>query len=266
VDGPVTTWARGARVRRDGRFVHVRFVPQKGSPPEDEAFGVACVALESLVGEATMARSIGTFDVDAPGLLQRWFGTAAKNTQPLAEVRDAVEREIESIRGELPSVPRAQHDDGTNYAGTVYRVDGPPPENHRGTSDVMVATYLLPDLFEATRRPRFFSTSFSRCGETFCYVKFDPAGALEAPQLVARFEAIDAALRDAAVGCAVGRAFGHRYGYVDVAVTNVARAVEVLRGMEDLPKRAWLLFHDCELLDEWIGIRDDAAPPPGTPG
>lgn len=39
-------------------------------------------------------------------------------------------------------------------------------------------------------------------------------------------------------------------------------AIRRLLAEGNVPKRSWLLFHDCELRGEWIGIHDDAPDPP----
>jgi len=56
------------------------------------------------------------------------------------------------------------------------------------------------------------------------------------------------------VGGVVGGGTGRRYSYIDVALTDVDRAIAALKpAMRNgaIPKRAWLQFHDCEWRDEW---------------
>ena len=71
-------------------------------------------------------------------------------------------------------------------------------------------------------------------------------------------------MRREEVGCYVGGGTGLRYSYLDLALTDVARAVVIMRVLREgnIPKRTWIQFFDTDLQTEWVGIWDDAPPPP----
>jgi hypothetical protein len=116
-------------------------------------------------------------------------------------------------------------------------------------------------------RGRPDSSSFSRSGERFCFVKIDGSQNLEQMTFADREEmeiALDRVLKPARVGCVVGGGTELRYSYIDLALTDLDAAAglvrEALRAGR-IPRRSWLLFNDCEWEDEWVGVWDDTPPP-----
>ena len=72
-------------------------------------------------------------------------------------------------------------------------------------------------------------------------------------------------LRPARAGCVIGGGTGLRYSYIDLALTDVRRGSDLVRQRlraGNVPKRSWLLFHDCEWAREWVGVWDDTPRPP----
>jgi hypothetical protein len=118
------------------------------------------------------------------------------------------------------------------------------------------------------RRMVFASRCHSRANEWFCYLKVDAANVPTEHRVDfrARLEdAIDPVLRQAGVGCSIGGGSGVRYAYIDLALTDVGRAMQIARHLLPglgIPLRSWLLFHDDELADEWIGVYRQTPPPP----
>ena len=114
----------------------------------------------------------------------------------------------------------------------------------------------------------FCSERFSRCGETFCYVKIDGSQGLGEGGFADRLEieeALDTVLKPAKLGCPIGGGTGLRYSYVDLALTDVDTGIQVIRQRLQagkLPRRSWIQFFDCDLVAEWVGVYDDSPPPP----
>ena len=91
----------------------------------------------------------------------------------------------------------------------------------------------------------------------------DPAAGRE------RWEtAIDEALVPAGLGGTIGGGTGRRYSYAELALADVDRSLPVLRERiqaAGVPSQSWLLFHDSELAEEWVGLHGATTPPPGKP-
>jgi hypothetical protein len=147
-------------------------------------------------------------------------------------------------------------------------------DDYAGRDDLFFVATCEPELFQAAMNDRVFhSPRFSRAGETFAYLKIDRSGDESrgvapidsADARGAIEEAVNATLGEHGLGCTTGGGTGMMYAYVDVALTDVRRAIPVLRDLfrrRCVSRRAWLLFFDPELAEEWIGIHDDTPPPP----
>ncbi|HEY2252163.1 MAG TPA: hypothetical protein VGH74_13915, partial [Planctomycetaceae bacterium] len=113
----------------------------------------------------------------------------------------------------------------------------------------------------------FDSARFSRCGETFCYLKIDGSEGLDGSVFSDRGEiedAINAVLRPAKLGSSIGGGTGRRYSYVELALVDVDRAWQEMRLVLQeghLTPRTWLLFHDDERQYDWQGLYDDSPEP-----
>jgi hypothetical protein len=176
--------------------------------------------------------------------------------------------------------PPAEDDDDdlrpAGYAETeeryhIYRAEPDPADDYPERTDVVTVVTRAPELFEATCNGMAFdSEDFAQRGELFCYLKLDGATAegMRFPDRDAVENAIEEALRRSDAGWLLGSATGLRYSYVDLAVTDLDRAIEALRltlQAGGVPRRTWLLFFDTEREDEWVGMWDDSPPPPNWP-
>src|SRR5690606_29317601 len=114
----------------------------------------------------------------------------------------------------------------------------------------------------------FFDERFSRLGDKFCYLKLDGSQGVEDERFADKGEiedALDALLRPAGWGCQIGGGTGLRYSYIELALRDCEQALPAIRGLlagGNVPKRSWVLFHDCEQATEWVGVYDDSPPPP----
>ena len=107
----------------------------------------------------------------------------------------------------------------------------------------------------------FYSERFSRHGESFCYLKIDGSEGLDQDggfsDRGSIEEAIDEVLIPARAGCVIGGGTGLRYSYIDVALSDAAAAIPLIRRRlraGKIPWRTWLVFFDAPLAHEWVGI------------
>ena len=78
-------------------------------------------------------------------------------------------------------------------------------------------------------------------------------------------ESVNQALIKEQLGAVVAGGSGRFYSYIDLALTHVTAAAEVIRDVLQRgkqSKRSWLMFFDVALWDEWIGIWPDTPAPP----
>ncbi|MBS0265963.1 MAG: hypothetical protein JSS02_28790 [Planctomycetes bacterium] len=232
-----------------------------GTDPE-QASNMAFVASEALLGEEIFDHWIGLFDtVDSVPEGQTAF--------PIAELRDRVTALIKTIQTEkMPDRPWYQIDTAEGAPWSVLELDSEPVDDCYGQEDILIAVTLCPELVENTHSNfSFFSGRFSRCGETFCYLKIDGSDGLDDSKFGDRTEiedALNSVLRPAKLGTNIGGGTGHRYSYIELALTDVDAAwqkiQQVLREGQ-VPVRTWLQFHDDELAGQWRGLYDQTPAP-----
>jgi hypothetical protein len=115
---------------------------------------------------------------------------------------------------------------------------------------------------------RFHSKRFSKFDEKFVYLQIPEAG--ENSTFVERRgkleDALNAELKKAQLGCVFAGGWGPPdTGYIDLCVTNVDRAIPLIRTVcrkFNLSHKTNLRFYDCDWLYEWVGMYDDT-PVPG---
>lgn len=221
-------------------------------------------------------------------LLDKWIGHVgpaeddeAIATRPSAAVVPAerlkatVDAVIAAVREQLPPLPRHATAAAIGEDGEWISYSLTPPdeaEDYARWYDQYVGVTAEQALIFATRSgASFCSDRFSRVGETFCYLKIDGGDGLDPEHFADRGEvedAINAALITAKLGCVVGGGTGRMYSYIDLALTDVHAAIDALRGVlrrGNINHRSWLLFHDADLVNEWVGLYDDAPAPPPDP-
>src|SRR5262249_30135095 len=130
--------------------------------------------------------------------------------------------------------------------------------------DLFVGKSMNPPMWQAAHSGTMFcSERFSRPGEMFCFLKVDGTEDLSGMRFADKSEmedALDTVLKPADLGCCVGGGMGHRYAYIDLALLDAERGIQVLRERlraGKVPKRSWIQFFDSELAAEWVGIFDD---------
>ncbi|HZI12713.1 MAG TPA: hypothetical protein VE153_20190 [Myxococcus sp.] len=256
----------GGRTPRDLRvqlrqnawgLVQVCFRSRAFTGPDDlEGRKLAVALLEALAGEQLVDRWVGEVTLERTPWFSVTFGGAWAPLEFLTRrLRGAMVQHLDG----LALKPRWE-------ARTWTLMGREPGPDALGREDVVRARTCVPDLWMNAHSPLpFDSCRHSRVGETFCYLKlegpehghFEIPGALE--------ESLHAALVEARCGGVVGAAKGLEHGYIDLALTDVPRALELLlpRLREArVPLRSWLCFFDDELGDEWVGVHEATPPPP----
>lgn len=222
-----------------------------------------------LVGDELFDDWIGAVDViPAPkGALRVLSPARADATLSLADALPSVEAALRGAYAELPDAPYRIVSERAKW--TLFEANPGAELDYPEQDDIALASTLIPEAMKCfLERSRFSSKRFSKHGECFAYVKVDATreSADERHALrVGLEEALGRALLAAKIGCVVGAGLGVRYVYVDVALENVTRGVElvrdVLRRLRVHP-RSWILFCDATLSREWVGVWDDTPPPP----
>jgi len=253
----------------DGKRIDLcYFLPGLTARDAELAQGAAFVATESLLGEEMLDRWIDTIDVAAT----RKFSPGEGRPLPLDRMQPTVTALIGSLQEQLPSEPTSRLVDGVEWAGFEMHPEEADAD-YAARNDLYVAVSGRPDVFTAAHRGSVFdSQCYSRFDETFCYLKIDAESGLEGCQYQGRDEleeALNNSLRTANLGCCFGGGTGLAYSYIDLALTDVRRAAELIRGILQparIPRRTWLQFFDDTLAHEWIGIYPDSPPPPISSG
>jgi hypothetical protein len=243
----------------NGNRVDIMFgTPRPGDPDAD--FGHYFVATETLLGEEVLDKWVGAMEVVPLA--------EVAGGRPIQELRSVADDVIRQIQESMPTDPCwrfSQEAQWTLFCLEPGEADGDYPDQ----SDMFVGKSLNEPLWRTTHSGiPFCSARFSRRGETFCYVKLDEREGLDEEKFADKSEiedAIDAALVREGVGCHIGGGTGRRYSYVDLALTDVDRGVDVVRRVlsdGNVPRRSWILFFDEEWSREWVGIYDDSPVPP----
>jgi hypothetical protein len=240
---------------------------------DEQAMNDAFVATETLLGEECLDRWIGLVEVEPMAKKTGVFGMfRSKEAKPvglipLERLHDTVTSVMESIREQLPPTP---HCDWTKDAEwTLWELTPPSMDDCPEQRDLFVARSPNPGAWTAAHSSDlFYSGRFTRCGETFCYVKIDGSEALDATHFADKAEiedALDEVLVPARLGCQIGGGTGQCYSYIDLALIDLDRGLDAVcqrLRQGNVPKQTWIQFFDTDLVCEWIGIYDDTPPPP----
>jgi hypothetical protein len=245
--------------------------PQCPQPGNEEHLYQAFVAAESLLGEETLDTWIGAIDVE-PLPKTGFMGRFRKQNRladparlaPVEQLRGIVDALIAQHVNQLPSQPSWRVLDESKWS--LCELNPQAADDYSGRDDLILAIAARPEIIEASVSGPFSSRRFSRCGETFCYVKLDrPEDADPLKYREPLENAVNARLAPASLGCVIGGGTGIRYSYIDLAITDLHRSVAAVREAlreQNTPLRSWIQFLDGELAAEWVGIHGEAPPPP----
>ncbi|MCA8911067.1 MAG: hypothetical protein KDB82_05150 [Planctomycetes bacterium] len=219
----------------------------------------AAIAAEALLGEESFARWIGRIDVSSREDGSGWG--------PLSDLHKLVFAQVEVIDDTLFKTPLVLNVDRLQWS--LWRLSPPKKDEYPRQQDLIMGSSALDSMSACAQLGQSFdSRRYSRAGETFCFLKFDGEGRKIAQRMDERKvveDSINEALVAAELGVVVGTGTGKKYSYLDLALTDLNKAIpEIVKQMRaaKVANRSWLLFHDAHLADEWIGIHEDTPPPP----
>jgi hypothetical protein len=229
--------------------------------PADKQQVTAFVALETLLGEEVMNRWIGSISHRVVTIFP--FGSVT-GSDLLGKFRVLLEKQ----KAMLPNQP--WHEESDDQKWSVFEMKPNTSAEDfffRDDQYTQVSAYTAMHKC-VVNQMSFDSIRYSKYGEVFCFLKIDGIGGLPEWGFKDRGDiqdAVEAVLRPARLGAVVGGGTGHRYSYIDLALTNVVDAAPLIREALQrggIPTRTWLLFMDEELANEWIGICPNTPPPP----
>jgi hypothetical protein len=243
-----------------GRKIDLAFAfPQQPHLDEQTANNAAFVATETLMGEHVLDTWIGGI-----GLIE---GKSPNRPLPMDRAQATVGALIQSIQEQLP--PTKLHDIGVGEDWSNVQLEPDQADDYPGRNDLIVASTQSIDLFRAAHSGMIFTSScHSRFGEIFCYLKIDGTDVPREHFVEFRSQIEDTLnpqLVQAGVGSCIGGGSGIRYSYLDLALTDISKAVPIIRQVlssRRVPLRSWLLFFDDEFSREWIGIYAQTPEPP----
>jgi hypothetical protein len=226
----------------------------------DGACDAAEAVCESLLGEERLDDWVASVDVVAlpkrPSLPV--LGAPASASFPLAELSAALDAAVAGLYAGLDAVPLHACERTQGWAMLETE-----PSSRVGSRqpDLVMATTFVPEMLKSfLQGDPFSSRRFSRAGERFAYLAVDGEGKSPAARLPFRRaveDSLDRELSRAALGCVVGNGVGVHHDYINLALTEVCRGVELVRDVARrmaAPQRSRILFCDSDWADEWVGV------------
>ncbi|HEY6727576.1 MAG TPA: hypothetical protein VI197_26250 [Polyangiaceae bacterium] len=262
----------GARVRAGitrGHLIDVVVYLAGSSDSSDVRAGHAAeLAVEGCLGERVVDDWVSAIS-SAP----------LPRSGPIRLIQDNEELARTFALPELPAaVERAVH--GVQLALFDERLDAAAPRNDwvmfeveegdggsEAQADLLLASTFLPEMLKCfLEGSPFSSIRFARHGERFAYLKYASGGDLRerVGERQALEDALDSGLRAEQLGCVVGNGVGRRHCYVNLALSDVDRAlgaIEHVARRAGLPHESWILFCDTEWHFEWVGVWEHTPPP-----
>ncbi|TNE89602.1 MAG: hypothetical protein EP330_10550 [Deltaproteobacteria bacterium] len=254
----------------DHRRLDLSFYCDKLTPGDAKHARLAGFATELMLGEREFYRWVGDIRIDEsesdePSFIGRFFTKSSRQGRAMSELGRALaahrndQRQRRVELSNLWNQPWAERDYRTQEA-----------EDYSGHADMYAAKTPLPEVWDAAYSPEpFFSECFASAH--FCYLKVDNQG--DARSQLQSAEAMAGVLQETlamrGLGGVTGVGEGRRYHYVDLALDDVAKGIDVIRDLLQPANphlRSWLLFHDAEWADEWIGLFEESPPPPSWAG
>jgi hypothetical protein len=259
--------------RGDQQRVDVIYTsPAVADAKDSDANNAAFVATESVLGEKCLNNWIGAIEVAPPRRNghKSLPGGGPKESpafRGLDGLKETVDALIGSMREQLQPRPHWQWVEGAEW--TMWQLQPDQADDYCEQQDLFVGKSANVEQWTAAHTGGIFTSErFSRCGETFCYLKIDGSEGLGEGGFTDKAEiedALDAVLKPGKLGCHIGGGTGLRYSYIDLALTDVDRGIQAVRQRLQAgkaPKRSWIQFFDSDLAAEWVGVYDNSPPPP----
>lgn len=247
----------------DYNCINVTYIQDQFSAESESDLHTSFVLTESLLGEELLDRWVGSIDV-SPAAVE-----GGGEMFPLQELQDRFSSELVNVVATLPELPWYEREIGEEWSG--YQLDPEEADDYPGQEDLIAGITADPNMVEnILAGVPFDSIRYSAHNELFCFLKIDSSDGMEETGFPSRSdleEAIDAKLRPAGLGAVIGGGSGRRYAYVELALTDVPEAWDVIADLLEeasFPDRTWLLHHDDDLKGLWYGLYEDTPEPPGT--
>jgi hypothetical protein len=248
--------------------------PGISSEEDREAHNAAFVATEVLFGEQLLDQWVGAIEVmplKKPSVLTALFGrreAEPKHFLTLGRAKETLDAVVQSIRDQLSPEPHLTWDD-ENSLWHSWELQPVEAEDYPRQSDLVFARTFSPDFWLAAHNEtNFFSQRFSRAGEKFCYLKIEGLKDWKDCEFADKLmieDAVNETLKASGLGCVLGGGVGVRYSYIELALVDLIGGIQAIQNRlraGKVPKQSWILFHDSDLVAEWVGIYDDSPPPP----
>ena len=235
-----------------------------GARAESEA---AEALVQLLVGEELFERWIGKVSATPTArggpLTVLNTRTEEQAALPIEQLLETVHAAISGLQLGLSALPSdARADDWF-----AFELAPEPASDYAAQDDLVFCSTRTPELKKSFLRAEpFFSGRFSNGGALFAYLKYESPEPDTAFRLAerTRFEAALSSSLSPAQGLVLGVGLGIRYGYIDLAVTDPdcveQRLLPALRAA-GIGRRAWLLFCDSELEQDYVPVHSDSPPP-----
>lgn len=252
-----------------------RLVDLAGSGRSDGEFiaGQSGVVFSVLLGEAMDRDWLGETTArikPAPPLSERLTSLvrpAARDVTWLARFRNEAEDIVRSFEDERPTVPFSELPMTVEEFSTVRLSPRAPDRARRRDATLYQTRYRV---LTATRLAgeRVTAPRFTRFGEAFVGVKISlvPPTTLNDPaELVSLGSRLEERLMETRTGGVVARAVGLEHVYVDLALTDLAKALPEIRGSldrEGVRSPAWLIFDEAGLEDRYVPLTPHTPPTP----
>ena len=235
----------------------------------------ALMAVEMILGEQIPSRWLSKVEFVAPP--KKKLGIFKQPLKGFHEMEDlnfeANEHVQDIVEDILPQEEFYKMEFATGFDSSGWSVLKGEPEEGKDDypyqSDLLTGISCCQDVFQATHCAiPFFSCRFSKFNERFCYLKIDGTDSFENCSFKDRAEieeSVHKALMACDAGCVIGGGTGLKYSYVEMAVADMDKAIAELKKLlqeAKITSKTWLLFHDADMINEWVGIYDDTPEPP----
>lgn len=247
-----------ARVRAGfvrGHLLELRvFLPGgTGSATEQDA---AQHLVRLMLGEELLERWIGRVSVTATvrhgplNVLNSRTGDAS--ALPLPSLAETVQRAIRGLCDGLTELAASPTADWF-----AFELEPDADADYAAQDDLVFCSTRLPESKKAfLRNEPFFSGRFTNSGALLTYLKYESSES-SATARVSERTSLEGVIRqalDERQGVIVGLGLGLRYAYIDLALTGpdcVSERLFPALQAAGIPPRAWLLFCDSELEQEY---------------
>ncbi|MGI4851855.1 MAG: hypothetical protein ACRYGR_07935 [Janthinobacterium lividum] len=229
------------------------------------------ILTESLLGEEILHKWIGHIDVQLK-VKKKLFRKVKIFSQSIEILKETVLKNIQEIKSDLFKDFYFMQINNREVEWCVMKSSPIEQIDYSQKNDLYISSFILTknDLFNALYKDynNFSSERFSNFNEIFLYLKIDGTSKdLNQDTFIDRVtieDMLNESLLKDKLGCVIGGSTGLKYSYIDFALTDLTKAIQVMQKILQegkLTKRSWFLFSDDIYQSEWIGVYNDSLPP-----